>query len=201
MKQVFGYVFLLWLFTSSFVASASAAVLADITYPLLGAVLPSGGYTGFKLYVEDGGTPYGGYQLFEDLVFPIGHTSGTYYADATSDPDFAAFAAKLMDGVNDPMIFWGEFYPAFPGCACGGGAGPVGEFSRFGGHDFLGSVVTRIALQIDSLDVSSAPGGPSSVFIDARFIVEGEPAAVPEPSSVTLLAGGLSLLGFLCRRA
>ncbi len=165
-------------------AMASPVELANVPYLLLG-VGDGPGHTGFKLYVDDGS-----YRLFEDLLFPLGHSSGTFYADASSDPDFSGFASNLTNGINDFMWFWGTLEPG----GAGGAAG-AGEFPIFGGHDFLGDVITRIRLQVDSLDVS-----PSDASVHARFIVEGEAAPVPEPSTFGLLSGALLLVLIASKR-
>ncbi|WP_211203295.1 hypothetical protein [Candidatus Accumulibacter contiguus] len=87
------------------------------------------GNTGLKLFVEIGEQPFqGGIKLFEDLTFGAGHSSGSFSADAASDPDFLNFTAKLTDGVNDYFSFMHRFVP---GPCCGGGEAQR-EFQLFG---------------------------------------------------------------------
>ena len=52
----------------------------------------------------DAGAPY----LFEDLVLSTADAGATFVASTASDPDFAAAAGYLTNGVNDDVeVDWG----------------------------------------------------------------------------------------------
>lgn len=171
-------------------AFAEPIELANIRWPHGGMrISPGGEATGVTFFVEIGGDPFGGgIKLFEDLNFGEGHSSGNFSADSASDPDFLNFAATLTNGTNDGFVFMERFVPR----GGGGGSGAY-EFGLFGGSDFSGAQITRITLQVTSLDVVlSAPFNRWTM--DARLIIEGNPSSVPEPASIYVVLCGLALV-------
>lgn len=147
---------------------------------------------------NDAGAPY----LFEDLVLSTADAGATFVASTASDPDFAAAAGYLTNGVDDGVeVDWGPVGGTSTGSYSG--SGRPESFRFFGGDfgiDFAGYVIESISMTLSN-DFSVTPD-----FVADRTAITGSihvqvfGQIVPEPSPLVLLALGFGALASRRRR-
>jgi hypothetical protein len=180
-------------------------LLADVPLPDLSVTVPTGtSVLEFQFWLTDGGS---GPLLQNSSVVTYGapgplHLEGTFGTTAAYDPAFSTFAAALMNGVDDQVVFTGGFVALnAPNCMCYESV-PVQEFDLFGGHDFAGHVITLVDVEVESLDAffGGFNGGASATLNSRLLIFEGEP--LPEPRTAWLTAMALvAIAGLRARRS
>jgi hypothetical protein len=145
-----------------------------------------------------GAPPY----LFEDLVLSTADAGATFVASTASDPDFAAAAGYLTNGVNDDVeVDWGPVGGTNTGSYSGSGQTESVRF--FGGDfgiDFAGYVIESISMTLSN-DFSVTPDfGADRTAITGSIQVQVFGQIVPEPSPLVLLALGFGALASRRRR-
>lgn len=149
-------------------------------------------------------------RLFESFLFSTADAGSTVTATAENDPDFAAAAQLLTDGV----FGWVEITDHQPGGAGSSIAFPEPFLSGVAGADFAGYMIESIQLRIhDDFHVTIEPADTPG---DMLFVAEGQVtlrilgSPVPEPSPALLLCIGLAAVSVIrretnvkspCRRA
>jgi hypothetical protein len=129
--------------------------------------------------------------LFEEHPITGANVGSTFVANAGNDPQFAEIARKLTNGLPSYAEYLVGVAPR-----SGGGIGYGSEAALFQlgpkAIDFRGATITALTLRVVSF-------GPSAQFpgwteLGTRLSVLGEgtfdPAPVPEPATLTLLATG-----------
>lgn len=147
---------------------------------------------------NDEGAPY----LFEDLVLSTADAGATFVVSTASDPDFAAAAGYLTNGVDDSVeVDWGPVGGASTGSYSGSGSTESSRF--FGGAlgvDFAGYAIDSISMTLSN-DFSVTPDfGANRTAIRGSIQVQVFGQVVPEPSPLVLLALGFGALASRRRR-
>ena len=146
-----------------------------------------------------------GVELFHSHVLTQEEGTRSFVADASTEADFAAFAALATNGRADPIQF--RFGPASGGFEAFPSDSEGALFNLPPGVvDFNGFRLSGVVLEVTQYANRPALGDSNLFLLSLRGSVSvlGEPidvAATPEPASMTLLAaGGLALLSMRRRR-
>lgn len=127
---------------------------------------------------------YGTWTLFENVIITNADVGATFTATAANDPDFAAIAHRLTDGVDDGDVRHGIDPYSDNGTWLGGWGVSRDEpvfFNGAAGVDLQGYTVTAIHLTIDALNLYGVyyPGG-STVVHSGQVTWEIEVAESPD---------------------
>lgn len=170
-----------------------------------------GNVTGLRVTILDQVSPIGPapqYRLFENYTFTPADVGSTFIVTAENDPDFAAFAQMITNGVNDGFGYTVDNLPDAGGLGVGGpeanffgpgthpfGPGNFTSIGQLSGPDFAGYDITQVVLTINTFNLSSGTGSYGVDFQATATIV-----AAPEPGCAGLLVFGATALGLVRRR-
>jgi hypothetical protein len=147
-------------------------VIAQIVYATSGSSAPPPPSDVFRFSLALDGD-LAGTHVFEGVGVAPADQGRTFTIEPTDDPQFAALAAILTNGVDDTLALKDQ--------NAGGGGGAairpesvalVGLDPGFTGPDLTGFTLTRIRLVVDQLSTTPA-GGQTNFQFSVRFVFIG----------------------------
>ena len=159
-----------------------------------GISIPNNGVGQFTLRVFPGGIGLFGIPITTSVI------GRTFLADASTEPDFGAFAAVVTNGRSDTVEI--AFGPR-------DGGGPALLFGTSESRifnlpasvvDFRGFMLTGVAFRVDDFSARSLPSGLALFELNSSLAIFGSGsfniAPTPEPATLTLfVTGALRPLG------
>jgi hypothetical protein len=166
--------------------------------PIVAAAIPivsSGGSAGIwnSVYFTLDMSPTATVRIFDSVALTPADAGTTITATANNEDDFAEVALQMTNGRGN----WTEYmFGPLPGSGGGAGAKSEGVIFNLATPDFKGWTISAISLRIDQLMISHPADMPNWTNMSLRgtLSVLGtgsfDPAPVPEPGTMLLLATG-----------
>lgn len=137
--------------------------------------------------------------LFDQFMLTPADVGSKFTLDSSNDPEFAAFALTLQNGLANQIAF-----------RLGGGTSITSESAFFNplpagsnGIDFQGFLIGSVSMTVHSLSIDSPGSNPNrdGNWTDISFQATITVNAVPEPSALVMLSLGVGILGMFKNRS